>query len=131
MRPARTTPAAGRDALRERQRRGRTGALAMRERYPQLTALQVDFDFSDRAEYLPSPQVTVFHPPAPAYFRFACPYNDCDGEFDLTKAVDLAVSSRDGQARGQVHCGGTRHRGVACTLCLEYTISPRWPQDRG
>src|SRR5690242_5322997 len=111
MRYASATPAAGRDAMRERQRRGRTSAPAIRTRYPKLTALQVEFDFSDRTDYLPSPQVTVFHPPAPAYFCFACPYSDCDGEFDLTKAVDLAVSSRDGEERGQIQCEGTRHRG--------------------
>jgi hypothetical protein len=124
MRFAGAPPAAGREAMRERQRRGRTATPAMRARYPTLNSLQVDFDFSDRNEFLPSPQVTVFHPPAPAYFRFACPYSDCDGEFDLTKPVDLAVSSGEPHTRGQLRCVGTRHRGAACTLCLEYTISP-------
>jgi hypothetical protein len=127
MRFAGATKAGGREAMRERQRRGRTATPALRARYPGLNSLQVDFEFSDQGEFLPSPQVTVFHPPAPAYFCFACPYSDCDGEFDLTKAVDLAVSSRDTQARGQVRCAGARHRGVACTLCLEYSISPHWP----
>ena len=126
MRFAGATRAAGREAMRERQRRGRTAAPAMRARYPSLNSLQVDFDFSDQGEFLPSPQVTVFHPPAPAYFCFACPYGDCDGEFDLTKSVDLAVSSREPQASGQIRCVGTRHRGTACTLCLEYSISPNW-----
>lgn len=127
MKFAGVASASGREAMRERQRRGRTGAPAIRARYPKLTALQVEFDFSDQSEFLPSPQVTVFHPPAPAYFCFACPYSDCDGEFNLTEAVDLAVRSRGEPARGQVQCAGTRHRGIACTLCLEYSISPRWP----
>ena len=126
MRFASVSQAGGRDATRERQRRGRIGAQTMRARYPSLATLQLDFEFSDRTEFLPAPQVTVFHPPAPAYFCFPCPYSDCDGEFDLTKAVDLAVSSHDGEARGQGQCAGMRHRAVACTLCLEYSISPRW-----
>jgi hypothetical protein len=127
MRFAGATPAAGREGMRERHRRGRIAAPAMRARYPTLDSLQLDFEFSDRSDFLPSPQVTVFHPPAPAYFCFACPYSDCDGEFNLTKPVDLAVSSAGAQARGQVRCAGMRHRGVACTLCLEYTISPHSP----
>lgn len=124
MRMSNASRAVGRDATRERQRRGRIATPAMRARYPELSSLQIDFDFSDVGEFLPSPQVTVFHPPAPAYFCFACPYSDCDGEFDLTKTVDLAVSSGEAQSQGQVRCTGTRHRGAACTLCLEFTITP-------
>jgi hypothetical protein len=124
MKFAAVTPAAGREAMRERHRRGRVAAPTIRTRYPQLKSLQLDFEFSDNTEFLPSPQVTVFHPPAPAYFCFACPYSDCSGEFDLTGLVDLAVSSRDSNSDGQMSCAGMRHRGVACTLCLEYSISP-------
>lgn len=126
MRFSGATRAVGREAMRERQRRGRTATPAMRTRYPDLKSLQVDFDFSDNGEFIPSPQVTVFHPPAPAYFCFACPYSDCDGEFDLTKTVDLAVSSGQAQTSGQLRCVGNRHRGAACTLCLEYSITPNW-----
>jgi len=124
MKASRSSPLVGRNATRDRQRIGRTGAQSLRQRYPALSSLQLDFDFSDANEFIPSPQVTVFHPPAPAYFCFACPYSDCDGEFDLTKAVDLAVSSGETQTGGQVRCVGTRHGGVACTLCLEFSISP-------
>ena len=113
--------------MRERHRRERIAMPALRARYPALSSLQVDFDFSDQQEFLPSPQVTVFYPPAPAYFCFACPYSDCDGEFDLNNPVDIAVSSKQARSRGQVRCTGTRHRGVACTLCLEYSIAPHWP----
>ena len=120
------TPAAGRDTTRERQRRERVAAPTLRTRYPSLKSLQLDFDFSDSTSFLPSPQVTVFHPPAPAYFCFACPYSDCGGEFNLTGQVDLAVSSRESGASGQLSCVGTRHRGAACTLRLEYSITPHW-----
>lgn len=115
-----------REAMRKRQRLHRIGAPTLRTRFPGLDSMQLDFGYSDRVDFLPAPQVTVLHPPAPAYFCFACPYNDCDGEFNLTKQVDLAASSRDGHARGQVKCAGSRHSGTPCTLCLDYSISPRW-----
>jgi hypothetical protein len=127
MKAAGITAVAGRDAMRERQRRGRIEAPALRTRYPGLNTLQLDFNFSDRTDVLPSPQVTVFHPPAPAFFCFACPYSDCNGEFNLSSPVDLAVTSHDSHCRGQLPCAGTRHHGTACTLSLEYSISPQWP----
>jgi len=113
--------------MRERHRRGRIAAPTIRARYPGLASLQIEFDFSDDSDFLPSPQVTVFHPPAPAFFSFACPYSDCSGEFNLTSTVDLAVSSHESHSSGRLACAGTRHRGVACTLSLEYSISPHWP----
>lgn len=127
MKFATGSPAATRDVMQERHRRGRIAAPTLRTRYPGLNSLQVQFDFSDSTSFLPSPLVTVFHPPAPAYFCFPCPYSDCGGEFNLTGQVDLAVSSRDSHASGQLSCAGTRHRGVPCTLRLEYSISPHWP----
>ena len=121
-----TAATAGRGAVRERHKRNRAAAPVLRTRFPQLATLRLDFEFSDRSEFLPSPQVTVFHPPAPAYFCFACPYSDCDGEFDLAAPVDLAVTSHSPSAEGQVRCAGTRHGGTACTLCLEYSIAAHW-----
>jgi len=126
MKFASAAPTAGRNAVRERQRRDRLIAPALRVRFPELGSLQLNFDFSDRTEFLPSPQVTVFHPPARAYFCFACPYSDCDGEFNLTTTVDAAVNARDARTEGQVRCAGTRHGGTACTLCLEYSITTHW-----
>ena len=123
MKFATVSPAAGRIAVKERQRRDRAAAPVLRTRYPQLASLQVDFDFSDSSEYLPSPQVTVFHPPARAYFCFACAYSDCDGQFDLAGAIDSAVNGREARSEGQIRCAGTRHGGTPCTLCLEYSIA--------
>src|SRR6476620_2047266 len=126
MKFASAAPTAGRNAVRERQRRDRLAAPTLRVRFPQLGSVQLDFDFSDRTEFLPSPQVTVFHPPARAYFCFACPYSDCDGEFNLTRTVDIMVNAREQQADGQMICAGTRHGGVRCTLCLEYSLQAQW-----
>jgi hypothetical protein len=115
-----------RETVRDRQNRDRAAAPQLRASFPKLASLQLDFDFSDRTEFLPSPQVTVFHPPARAYFRFACPYSDCDGEFDLTQPVSLMMSAREPRAEGQLRCVGTRHSGIQCTLCLEFSLTAQW-----
>jgi hypothetical protein len=126
MKFASASPAAGRNAVLERQRRNRANSQALRTRFPRLATLQLEFDFSDRTDFIPSPQVTVFHPPARAYFCFSCPYSDCDGEFDFTAQVDLMVNAHEARSEGQVQCAGTRHGGVRCTLCLEYSIAAQW-----
>ena len=123
--------ATGREAVLERQRRDRGAAPLLRVRFPRLGALKLDFDFSDHTAFLPSPQVTVFHPPARAFFRFACPYSDCDGEFDLTRIVEEVVASREPRSSGQLRCEGKRHRGLECSLCLDYTIEAQWIEVPG
>lgn len=115
-----------RDNMRKKQRFDRIGAPTIRALYPGLVSLQLDFKFVDQSGFIPSPQVTVFHPPAPAYFRFACPFSDCDGEFVLTQQVDQVVNAHEHTASGQLRCAGARHNGVACTLALEYSVSPHW-----
>jgi hypothetical protein len=131
MRAAAARQPVGREAMRERQRRGRTATPPIRARYPGLDSLQIEFEFTDHGKFVPSRQVTVLHPSAPAFFCFACPFGDCDGEFDLTSAVDLIARSGQLQASGEMRCAGTRHRVVACTLCLEYSISPHRNQAGG
>jgi hypothetical protein len=112
-------------AVRIRQSRDRATAPALSTSYPTLASLRVGFDFNDGAKFVPSSQVTVFHPPARAYFRFACPYGDCDGEFDLTQAVELMTSGDQLRAGGHLRCVGTRHGGTQCTLCLTYSVAAR------
>jgi hypothetical protein len=115
--------------MRERQRRNRASMPALRQRYPQLGSLRLEFEFSDGGRFTPTPQVTVMHPPAIAYFCFPCPFSDCDGEFDL--AAPIGVMLRDGQAHceGQVRCQGHRSldgkSGMPCVLMLEYSIEAR------
>jgi hypothetical protein len=117
----------GRAQTRERQRRGRLTATTMRALYPKFASLRLDFEFKDDAPFTPVPQVNVLHPPAPAYFVFACPYADCDGQFDLTTAVAELASSGDTQRDGQLKCCGERTaarngRGP-CQLMLEYSLT--------
>lgn len=126
MKFARNAPAVGRAAVSERQRRDRAAAPVLRTRYPDLLSLKLDFEFDDQTAFLPSPLVTVIHPPARAYFCFACPYSDCDGEFNLTSAVAQMVGARETVVEDKMRCSGTRRGGVPCTLCLEYTLTASW-----
>ena len=116
----------GRGQTRERQRRDRALTPLMRDRYPTMTSLQLDFDFSDDEKFSPAPQVIVLHPPARAYLIFACPYGDCDGEFNLAPAVDELVNSGASRDHGQLRCSGRRTSGRAahgaCCLVLEYQL---------
>lgn len=123
MRLARNAPPVGRMAVRVRQSRDRAAAPALRACYPTLASLRLCFDFNDPSKFVPSPQVTVFHPPARAYFRFVCPYGDCDGEFDLTQAVELMRSGDKSRTSGHLHCAGRRHGGALCTLSLTYSVA--------
>lgn len=126
-----TAPAGNvRGQMRDRQRRDRAAQPELRALFPQFTTLRLDFDFKDNGPFTPSSQATVLHPPAPAYFRFPCPYSDCSGEFDLSTAVESmaakAGADRD-QCQGQMRCSG--HRSfesrvhAACTLTLDYRLN--------
>jgi hypothetical protein len=116
----------GRDELRERQRRDRSLAPALRARYPRFASLRLECDFNDSSGAPPAPQVMVLHPPAAAFFVFPCPYSDCDGEFDLTAAVAELDRDQDTHYDGVLRCAGHRMRDrsgpAPCLLTLEYAI---------
>ena len=75
----------------EQRRAGRQNdrlqAPAMRSRYANIAKLQIDLSFAGTSRPPPSPQSHSFFPPARAFFRFACPCSECDGEFDLSASV--------------------------------------------
>ena len=120
--------ASGRNQLREKQRRDRATAQAMRNAYPQFASLRLEFDFSEPETSAPAPQVLVLHPPSQAYFVFSCPYADCDGEFDLTTEVAALARSGEPSCEGHQRCGGQRARDargrMPCDLTLDYFIAP-------
>jgi hypothetical protein len=123
-------PSSGRGQMRERHRRDRALTDTLRGRYPQLISLRLEFGFRDSGPFTPAPQSTVMHPPARAYFFFPCPYDDCDGEFDLTESVRLLVQDEDATRDGQLRCCGQRSGAkgkYTCTLTLEFSLEA----DRG
>jgi hypothetical protein len=111
----------------------RAGAPALRERFPQVARLSIDLRFEERNGRTPSPQQHTLFPAARAFFRFACPCAECDGDFDLTAAVDaLAGAAGTGRrpaeaaASGRLQCEGWRARDRAgsrpCSIELQYSL---------
>ena len=73
-------------------------AASLRETYPQLAELRVEFEFDDGTDRTPSPQSFSYFPGARSFFRYACPCHSCSGEFDLSDHV-AELAGRDGRSR--------------------------------
>jgi hypothetical protein len=119
---------------RERLLSDRTRSPALRSVFPQIGQLRIELTFRDEASaHTPSPQQHTLYPSAPAFFRFACPCADCDGDFDLTPAVVSLVEARNGRrppegsTGGQLSCQGVRLREMGgqrpCSMQLSFRLS--------
>jgi hypothetical protein len=110
----------------------RTRAAALRNAFPNVAQLRIELLFSDPGARTPSPQQHTLFPAAPAFFRFACPCTDCDGDFDLTRAVRTlqeSTASRKqtaGSGSDTLMCQGVRMRdrpgNKVCTMQLRFNI---------
>ena len=127
MKLALVSPAIARQELRERLRRDRAAALALREIYPAVRQLRLDLVFQGTTLHNPAPQSHTLHAPARAFFVFPCPYADCDGHFDLGAAVKAAISDPKHRTAGELRCAGMRavHIGgkEPCQLLLAYNVT--------
>jgi len=123
---------ASRVARRERMRRDRAAARVVCVAFPGVQELRLEFEFSGAGANVPAGQAHVLHPPARAFFEFQCPYGDCDGRFDLTDAVDAALSNPRHRTMGTLECTGLRARDYVskqtCALHLRYTIHVMYRQ---
>jgi hypothetical protein len=109
-------------------------AVALRKLFPEVERLRIELAFSDPSANSPqpSPQLHTLYPAALAFFRFACPCADCDGDFDLTEAVTALIASTPGRKRaasigGHLFCHGTRfgyHPSLlsSCPMQLTYML---------
>ena len=127
MKLALVSPAAARQERRDRLRRDRAAALALRVVFPAVQQLRLELTFESTTSSTPAPQSHVLHPPARAFFEFPCPYADCDGQFDLTAAVNAALADSTHRTQGVIECPGKRARDVGlkqpCQLRLTYTVA--------
>ena len=127
MKLAQVSPATTRLERRERLRRERAAARALRDVYPAVMQLRLEMLFQNTTSNDPAPQSHTLHPAARAFFEFPCPYADCDGHFDLGAAVETAIHDPKGRAGGELGCSGKRAVRVgdkeACQLRLGYKIS--------
>jgi hypothetical protein len=109
-------------------------AQPLRKLFPDIEQLRIELLFHDPETQLPppSPQLRTLYPAAPAFFRFACPCADCDGDFDLTDAVATLMTDSGGRKRaasftGQLSCRGVRFRDHAlhqssCSMQLSFQL---------
>jgi hypothetical protein len=102
---------------REQLMSERMRAASVQKLFPRVEQLRIELVFSDPMNRLPSPspQSHTLYSSASAFFRFACPCADCDGDFDLTDAVTALVTTglpREGSAvsSGDLGCRGIRFR---------------------
>jgi hypothetical protein len=133
MRLSSNSDTALRQQRSDRLRRERAAAQALRVAYPAVQQLRLELMFESPRANTPVPQSHILHPAARAYFEFACPYADCDGQFDLTSAVSTAVGNETGNARGTLECTGHRpeQRGsrAPCKLQLSYSITATYRNE--
>ena len=106
----------------------------LRKLFPDIEHLRIELLFHDPETHLPppSPQLRTLFSAAPAFFRFACPCSDCDGDFDLTDAVTTLITNSAGRNRatsctGQLSCHGVRFRDHAlhqssCSMQLSFKL---------
>ncbi len=86
-------------------------AAPLRDIYPQLAEVRIEFQFEDGTERAPSDLSFAYFPAARAFFRYACPCHTCNGEFDLTAQV-AGLVERSGNPRrtSRVTLSCTGHR---------------------
>ena len=127
MKLALITPATARQGRRERLLRNRATALALREVFPAVQQLRLEFLFRGSGSTTPAMQSHTLYAAARAFFEFPCPYADCDGQFDLSFAVKAALANPTHPATGVLECSGKRAVRIGaselCRLHLHYTVT--------
>jgi hypothetical protein len=125
--------AVARQQRRDRLRRDRAAAVALRVAFPAVQHLRLELKFESSSAQAPTLQSHILHPPAQAFFEFQCPYADCDGHFDLRGAVDAALADPAHHATGVLECSGLRPWDCAskrpCQLQLLYRVTATYHRD--
>jgi hypothetical protein len=126
-RPARTAIAT---TSRERLRQASHRAAPLREIYPQLAEVRVEFEFQDGSSRTPSPQAFSYFPAAHGFFRYACPCHSCSGEFDLSDHVAELAGKVGKSPRNQsvnIPCPGERvaemQARIPCPITAQVRVS--------
>jgi hypothetical protein len=115
---------------REQLKLERSRAAPLREIYPRLAEVYVEFEFDDGTSRAPSPTAYSYFPAANGFFRFSCPCYSCNGEFDLSAHVAELAKETVGKRRSsrmQVSCSGLRVREMSvhepCPVCARIRVS--------
>ncbi len=104
--------------------------MPLRDLYPQLAEVRVEFEFQDGTSRSPSPQAFSYFPAARGFFRYACPCHSCSGEFDISTYVAELAAKTDRPQRNRrvtLSCAGQRAldlKGrVACPIGASVRVS--------
>lgn len=111
-------------------------AATLSQLFPEIEQLRIELVFNDpdARSPPPSPQVRTLYSAASAFFRFACPCADCDGDFDLTDAVTTLITNGAGRRKraasleGHLSCHGVRfrdhalHHQTCCHMQLSFQL---------
>ena len=131
MRLAASRTLDAREVRVEQLRRARAASLSLRVAFPTIQQLRLELKFAGATANSPGSQSHVLHPPARAFFTFPCPYANCDGQYDLTAAVDAALEDPAYRAEGMLECRGLRAQKYdskePCQLHLIYTVTATHP----
>jgi len=107
----------------------RDRAAPLRAMFPQVAQVQIELSFPGVRDAAPSAQTFVLYPAARAFFRYPCPCQDCDGEFDVSGAVGTLAASQAAAERSSItefSCQGVRSRdrlsGSPCPIRLSCRI---------
>ena len=110
----------------------RAKTSTVRDAYPGVGVITVNLGFADHYP-LPSPQLHSLYPAARAFFRFACPCADCDGEFDLATVVaELVTAGAPAKRTGRSVTGRSLCQGIhwrdsdhseACRIELSFRVA--------
>ena len=97
--------------LQRNERANSSPTLA--QKFATLKKLAVSLDYFDAAGTTRTGgmnyKLNVLH--AKSILLFNCAYADCvGGDFDLTKEIAQAVSTRQKSVHGELRCGGVRHK---------------------
>ncbi|MGB8693325.1 MAG: hypothetical protein WCD08_07445 [Steroidobacteraceae bacterium] len=118
---------------RNQRQTDRDRSPPMRSAFPQVEQLRIELSFNDRTGRAPSPQMHILFPPARAFFRFACPCSECDGEFDLSPVVSALVNDAPSSKRNSnrsvsdnLSCEGVRLRNHVssrpCPIAVKFRL---------
>lgn len=90
----------------------RAKTSTVRDAFPDVGVIHIHLGFSE-PHPPPSPQLHSLYPAARAFFRFACPCADCDGEFDLAPVVtELVTGGAAGKRTGRQVAGRNACQGI-------------------
>lgn len=111
----------------ERLRIARLSAPLLRELQPDAAQVSIQLTFANDMFLSPTTRRFTVHPPAQAYFVYACAFGDCDGMHDLNDVVHGLLRTGESYASGSRRCAGQKRFGVGqhrdCGLGLTYTVT--------